>query len=218
MKNVILIAPPAGGKGTQSKLLKDYYHLSHISTGDLLRSASQNNDEMGYLIKKIMEDGALVSDDIVLKLLKEAISCECNNGYVLDGFPRTLNQAYKYVEMLDELNIPLGDVIYLDIPKEVIKKRIIGRLSCPNCHAVYNDQIDENKPKEVEICDECHTTLVKRADDNEQTFENRYHVYEEQTYPLVNFFNEKGVLTTIKGNLSTEETFDMIKKVLDDKN
>lgn len=218
MKNIILIAPPAGGKGTQSKLLKDKYELTHISTGDLLREASQKNDELGYLIKKTLEDGCLVSDDIVLELLKRAINLECSNGYILDGFPRTLNQAHKYVEMLEELNIPLGDVIYLDIPKEVIKKRIIGRLSCPNCHAVYNDQIVESMPRINGICDECHATLVKRSDDNEQTFENRYRIYEEQTFPLVDFFNEKKVLSTIKGDLGMEETFNMIKKVLDDKN
>ena len=217
MKNIILIAPPAAGKGTQSKLLKERYQLSHISTGDLLRCASQKEDEMGNLIKKIMEDGALVSDDIVLDLLKDAIANE-HNGYVLDGFPRTLNQANKYVEMLEELNIPLGDVIYLDIPKEVIKKRIVGRLSCPNCHAVYNDQIDYSKPKNGGLCDECNIPLVKRADDNEQTFENRYKVYEEQTYPLVDFFESKGVLKTIKGNLTTSETFEIIKEILDDKN
>ena len=217
MKNVILIAPPAAGKGTQSKLISAKYQIPHISTGDLLRNASQKEDEMGNLIKQIMETGSLVSDDIVLKLLEEAISDErCKNGYILDGFPRTVNQAEKYVGMLEGLNIPLGDVIYLDIPKEVIKKRIIGRLSCPKCNSVYNDQIEENKPKIAGLCNECSTVLVKRADDNEETFENRYNVYEQQTYPLVDFFSKQGVLSTVKGELSVADTFTEIERILND--
>jgi len=109
MRNIILIAPPAGGKGTQSKLLKDEYQLTHISTGDLLRDASQKNDELGYLIKKTLDAGCFASDDIVLELLKKAISFECSNGYILDGFPRNLNQANKYVEMLEIVNELYGN-------------------------------------------------------------------------------------------------------------
>jgi len=215
MKNIILIAPPAAGKGTQSKLLSSKYQIPHVSTGDLLRSASQRNDEMGNLIKHIMETGDLVSDEIVIKLLKDTLVDEkYKNGYILDGFPRTVSQAEEYVNMLDELNIPLGDVIYLDIPKEVIKKRIIGRLSCPNCKAVYNDQIEFLKPKNEDLCDVCRVHLVKRDDDNEQTFNNRYDVFMESTYPLVEFFNDN--LKVIKGDLSAEETFKEIERIIND--
>lgn len=215
MKNIILIAPPAAGKGTQSKLLSSKYQIPHVSTGDLLRSASQRNDEMGNLIKHIMETGDLVSDEIVLGLLKDTLIDEkCKNGYILDGFPRTVSQAKEYVKMLDELNIPLGDVIYLDIPKEVIKKRIIGRLSCPNCKAVYNDQIEVLKPKNEGLCDVCRVHLVRRDDDNEQTFNNRYDVFMESTYPLVEFFKDN--LKVIKGDLSAEETFMEIERIIND--
>ena len=215
MKNIILIAPPAAGKGTQSKLLSSKYQIPHVSTGDLLRSASQRNDEMGNLIKHIMETGDLVSDEIVLGLLKDNLVDEkYKNGYILDGFPRTVSQAKEYVKMLDELNIPLGDVIYLDIPKEVIKKRIIGRLSCPNCKAVYNDQIEVLKPKNEGLCDVCRVHLVRRDDDNEQTFNNRYDVFMESTYPLVEFFKDN--LKVIKGDLSAEQTFSEIERVIND--
>ena len=215
MKNIILIAPPAAGKGTQSKLLSLKYQIPHVSTGDLLRSASQRNDEMGNLIKHIMETGELVSDEIVLGLLKDTLVDEkYKNGYILDGFPRTVSQAKEYVKMLDELNIPLGDVIYLDIPKEVIKKRIIGRLSCPNCKAVYNDQIEVLKPKNEGLCDVCRVHLVKRDDDNEQTFNNRYDVFIESTYPLVEFFKDN--LKVIKGDLSADETFKEIERIIND--
>lgn len=217
MKNIILIAPPAAGKGTQSKLLSSKYNLAHISTGDLLRSASQKEDEMGNLIKHIMETGALVSDEIVLELLKDTLSDEkYKNGYILDGFPRTVNQAEKYISMLEELDIPLGDVIFLDIPKDVIKKRIVGRLVCPNCKTVYNDQIEENKPKLTGLCNDCSTHLIKREDDNEQTFNNRYDVYVKETYPLVDFFDKKGILSTIKGELSVDDTFKEIERIIND--
>lgn len=217
MKNIILIAPPAAGKGTQSKLLSSKYQIPHISTGDLLRNASQKNDELGNLIRCVMENGALVSDEIVIKLLKDTISDEkCKNGYILDGFPRTVNQAEKYIEMLEKLNIPLGDVIFLDIPKDVIKKRFIGRLVCPNCKTVYNEQIEENKPKIDGLCDDCSIKLVKRTDDNEKTFNNRYDVYVKETYPLVEFFKNKGILSTIRGELSVNDTFNEIERVIND--
>ena len=213
MKNVILIAPPAAGKGTQSKLLSEKYNLIHISTGDLLRSASQKNDEMGTLIKGLIDNGSLVSDEIVIDLLKDALD-GLNSGYILDGFPRTVNQAEKYLEMLSELNIPLGDVIFIDIPKDVIKKRIIGRLVCPNCGAVYNNLIGENKPLNEGLCDKCSSSLIKRKDDNEETFDKRYETYVKETYPLVDFFKSKGVLSTISGDLSKEETFNRLKQII----
>lgn len=216
MKNVILIAPPAAGKGTQSKLLSEKYNLVHISTGDLLRSASQKNDEMGTLIKGLIDNGSLVSDEIVIDLLKDALD-GLNSGYILDGFPRTVNQAEKYLEMLSELNIPLGDVIFIDIPKDVIKKRIIGRLVCPSCGAVYNNLIEENKPSKEGICDECASALIKRQDDNEETFDKRYETYVKETYPLVDFFKSKGVLSTISGNLTKEETFDRLQQIIGNK-
>ena len=166
MQDIILIAPPAAGKGTQAKLLSAKYHIPHISTGDLLRKAVNDQTELGNMVKETMESGQLVSDDIVLQLLEKRITeADCQNGYILDGFPRTVNQAQSYLQLLAKLNRPLGDIIYLDASKEVIKTRIIGRLSCPACGAVYNDLVEDNKPKKFGTCDLCNGPLSKRNDE-----------------------------------------------------
>ena len=212
MRDIILIAPPAAGKGTQAKLLSSKYQIPHISTGDLLRAAT---GELGDIVKKTMESGALVSDDLVLKLLEERITKEdCQNGYILDGFPRNVSQAESYMKLLEKLNKPLGDVIYLDASKEVTQKRIVGRLTCPTCGAVYNDQIDESKPKKFGTCDKCNGPLSKRSDDNLETFEKRYQTFMNETYPLVNYFRSKGKLFTIGSGISKERTLSEIEKII----
>ena len=212
MKDIILIAPPAAGKGTQAKLLSSKYQIPHISTGDLLRAAT---GELGDIVKKTMESGALVSDDLVLKLLEERISKEdCQNGIILDGFPRNVSQAESYMKLLEKLNRPLGYVIYLDASKEVTQKRIVGRLSCPTCGAVYNDQIDDNKPKKFGTCDICNGPLTKRSDDNLETFEKRYQTYMNETYPLLDYFRSKGKLFTVGSGISKERTLSEIEKII----
>lgn len=212
MRDIILIAPPAAGKGTQAKLLSSKYQIPHISTGDLLRAAT---GELGDIVKKTMESGALVSDDLVLKLLEERIIKEdCQNGYILDGFPRNVSQAESYMKLLEKLNRPLGDVIYLDASKEVTQKRIVGRLTCPTCGAVYNDQIDESKPKKFGTCDKCNGPLSKRSDDNLETFEKRYQTFINETYPLVNYFKNKGKLFTVGSGISKERTLNEIEKII----
>ena len=212
MQDIILIAPPAAGKGTQAKLLSSKYQIPHISTGDLLRAAT---GELGDIVKKTMESGALVSDDLVLKLLEERISKEdCQNGIILDGFPRNVSQAESYMKLLEKLNRPLGYVIYLDASKEVTQKRIVGRLSCPTCGAVYNDQIDDNKPKRFGTCDICNGPLTKRSDDNLETFEKRYQTYMNETYPLLDYFRSKGKLFTVGSGISKERTLSEIEKII----
>lgn len=215
MKNIILIAPPAAGKGTQSQLLCSKYKLAHISTGDLLRKISSKDDEFSLKIKQILKSGALVSDDIVLNLLSNRIKEEdCKNGFVLDGFPRNVNQANNYIDLTNKLNIPTGIVIYIDVPKEIIKKRITGRISC-KCGAVYNEQITELMPKLKNTCDICGSELNKRIDDNAETFEKRYEEYIKETYPLIEFFEEKGMLYKINGVNSKESILDEISKIID---
>lgn len=212
MRDIILIAPPAAGKGTQAKLLSSKYQIPHISTGDLLRAAT---GELGDIVKKTMESGSLVSDDLVLKLLEERITKEdCQNGYILDGFPRNVSQAESYMKLLEKLNRPLGDVIYLDASKEVTQKRIVGRLTCPTCGAVYNDQIDESKPKKFGTCDKCNGPLSKRSDDNLETFEKRYQTFMGVTYPLLNYFKSKGKLFTVGSGISKERTLNEIEKII----
>lgn len=215
MKNIILIAPPAAGKGTQSKLLCDKYKLAHISTGDLLREVATKDDEFSLKVKEIMQSGKLVSDDIVLELLQNRIKeNDCKEGFILDGFPRNVNQANSYIEMTKKLGIPVGNVIYIDVPKEITKKRIIGRLSC-KCGAVYNDQIEENKPKKELTCDLCGKELTKRSDDNSETFEKRYDEYVKETYPLIDFFESLGLLYRVNGVDSKENILNEISKIID---
>jgi len=212
MQNIILIAPPAAGKGTQSKLICEKYQIPHISTGDLLRSASKEESDMGELIRKTMESGNLVTDEIVLKLLENRIEkSDCDNGFVLDGFPRNISQAEKYLEILNKQNKPLGTVIYLEVPKEITRKRIVGRRTCPTCSSIYNIELN---PSLNGICNKCGIELVQRSDDTDDIFNERYKVYENETYPLVDFFNQKGLLTTIAYKETIEETFAEIEKII----
>ena len=215
MKNIILIAPPAAGKGTQSKLISEKYNLPHISTGDLLREEVNKKSELGIQVENIMNSGLLVTDDIVLKLLEQRIRAEdCKNGYILDGFPRNLHQAEEYLKILDRLSYPLGDIIYLNIPEETARKRIVGRLTCPTCGAVYNDQFEDSKPIHFGTCDKCNGALSKRADDCDTVFTKRFNEYKEQTKPLLEFFQFKGNLFTIGSGISVERTFNEIEKII----
>lgn len=215
MKNIIFIAPPAAGKGTISNMLKDTYNMTHISTGDLLRDETTSDSELGNYIKEKMQSGALVSDEIILDLLKQRISKDdCNDGYILDGFPRNVEQAKAYENILQELNKDLGYVFLLDVDKELAKKRIVGRISCPKCGAVYNEYIEDTQPKEKGICDNCHIALVKREDDNKETFEKRFSTYFSKTEPLINYYKEKGVLYNIPASCGKDTTFNAIKEVI----
>ena len=174
MKSIIFIAPPAAGKGTQSKLISKKYNIPHISIGDLLRYSINSEDESSKKINEYMEKGLLVSDDIILNLLKNRLKQQdCISGYILDGFPRNVNQAKEYDKLLEKLDKDLGLVILLDIDKEILKNRIVGRLSCNKCGSVYNELIKETKPKNVGLCDKCNLKLSQRIDDNEEKFDRR---------------------------------------------
>lgn len=214
MKSIILIAPPAAGKGTQSKLICDEYDIPHISTGDLLRERTSKNDEFALKLKEQMESGKLVSDEVILELLSDKLNQI--DEYVLDGFPRNINQAREYDNMLSKLNKKVDYAIYLKIDKEIAKKRIIGRTSCSNCGSVYNELIEENMPKVANKCDKCENILIKRSDDNEITFEKRYETYISETEPLLNYYKEKGILYEVDSSLETTKVFEEIKSILGD--
>lgn len=214
-KNIMFIAPPAAGKGTQAELLSTKYNIPHISTGDLLRNASQDGTERGKMIADMMVQGILVGDEIILELLKERLQKEdCNNGYILDGYPRNIEQAKQYEEMLKELNKELGIVFYLDIDKEVAMKRIVGRVSCSNCGTVYNEMFEETKPLKDGVCDKCNSDLVKRADDNEETFNTRFETYINKTQALIDYYESTGSLYRINSGISKENTFEQIENIL----
>ncbi len=217
MKSIILIAAPAAGKGTEAALLKKDYGMPHISTGDMLREKAAEDSDLGRDINYKINNGIFVSDDLIIDILKERIQKEdCDNGYILDGFPRNVEQASEYQKMLEELNKDLGIVIVIDIDKNIAASRIAGRLSCPNCKEVYNTNSKELVPKKEGICDKCGEKLVKRADDNEETYLDRYNTYIEKTSPLIDYYDKLGVLYHVNGNYGKDSTHEQIKKILGD--
>ena len=215
MKNIIFIAPPAAGKGTQSAIIEKKYNLPHISVGDILRDEAKKDSELGRYIREVLDSGSLVKDEITYELLFNRLSLDdCKNGYVLDGFPRNIEQAYKYDEILSNLNQKLGYVIELNIDEETLEKRITGRRICESCGAVYNINSDNEKPKVESTCDKCGHRLYQRNDDNITSFKHRYDLYIEKTKPLLDYYAKKGILYVINGNDSVESVAKEIDKVL----
>ncbi len=210
MKNIILIAAPAAGKGTLSELLVEKYGYIHISTGDLLREASKEKSELGEKISTMLKNGELVSDEIVFELLENKLKV-VDKPYILDGFPRTINQAYKYDELITKLNKSLGIVVVLNCDYDILKNRIVGRWLCKECGSIYNTLTGVNTPKEENICDKCGGELYKRSDDNEESFKTRYETYLEKTKPLIDFYQEKGNLHYVNS-----ETKDIMLKEIED--
>lgn len=205
MKNLILIAPPGAGKGTQSKLLCSKLDMVHISIGDLLRNKMS---ELSDDIKDDIKLGKLISDNIIVELLKEKINC-INKGFILDGFPRNINQA----KMLDNLGIKIDFVINLDVPKEYLLNRILGRLVCLECGHVYNELIEKSKPQTPFVCDNCNSELIKRYDDTIEVFNARYDTYLNETKPILEFYRNKDILYNIN-SLDKEEIFNEILNIL----
>jgi len=216
MKNIIFLAVQGAGKGTFAKMLQNKYGYAHISTGDILRERASVNDELGNKIKKLIDSGQFVSDDIIFEAVEYKISQpECQNGYILDGFPRNIEQAKGYDQILKKLGKELGVVINLVIPDELLTKRIIGRRICRNCDAIYNIYNDEFKPQVDGVCDKCHGELYQRADDNEESMKKRVATYYEVTSPIINYYKEKGVLKVVDSSRKTEETFNEIIEILE---
>ena len=214
MKSIILIAAPAAGKGTEAVRLKEQYNLPHISTGDLLRAAVAKGDERGNMINELITNGKFVSDDIVLELLKEKIlEPACENGYILDGFPRNIAQAEAYDKILEEIKRDIGIVIVLDIDKEIAKSRISGRYSCPKCGKVYNTNTNL-KPVNEGLCDICNIELTRRSDDNPDTYEERYNTYLEKTEPLISYYDKKGIVYHVDAGVSSDETHKQVMAIL----
>ena len=212
MKNVIFIAPPSAGKGTQSKELINLGY-DHISTGDMLREEINMKSDLGLKIEDIMKSGSLVSDDIVFELINKRLK---NNSkpFILDGFPRTLNQAKLLDNLFNELNIDNYEVVYLDIAMEEALKRALGRLTC-ECGASYNIYYEPLKPKCDGVCDVCGKALVRRGDDNEESFRNRFSTFLENNEPIKEFYNSKNRLHVIDATIGNEIVTDKIKNILD---
>ena len=211
MKNIIFIAPPAAGKGTQSTMLKEKYTYNHLSTGDMLREEINTGSELGLMLKNIIDRGELVSDEIIINLIKDKLTNLDGKPFILDGFPRTLNQAISLDNILDKDY----EVIYLDLDKEEASKRILGRVTC-SCGASFNLNVDSLKPKVMGICDNCGKSLVKRCDDNIDSFNIRYDSFLNNTKPLLEYYEEKNKLYKIDVNRKVEDIFNDIVDVCND--
>lgn len=217
MKNIIFIAPPAAGKGTQAKMLSLKYNIPHISTGDLLRDEASKSTELGMTIKEIISNGNFVSDEIITSLLeKRLMRSDCDNGYILDGYPRNLKQAMLYEDLLKMLNKDLGMVIFFDIDRSLAMKRALSRITCLNCGMSYNLSVNELKPKLEGICDKCNSKLDIRSDDNEEAFITRYDTYINKTKDLIEYYREKNILKVIKvyENLSSNDIFNLLEEII----
>lgn len=208
--NIILLAPPAAGKGTQAELLEDKYHLNHISTGDLLRKSASRRDDFGSKIKEIMKSGALVSDEIIFNILNNYLENCKNKNLLFDGFPRNIYQAERLEQMLEEKNDRLDFAFLLEVEKSILEKRITGRRLCEKCGSVYNVNIDSLRPKTDSICDKCHGNLYQRSDDNEELFEIRYQEYLNKTSALIDYYQAKNILYRIQSDKNKEEVFEEI--------
>lgn len=215
MKNIMLVAAPAAGKGTQADLLSQKYNIPHISTGDILREIAQEETEMGIYIRDILSTGQLVKDEITYELVEQRLrKSDCQNGFIIDGFPRNVEQAIHYDEILKNIGQEIGYVIYIDIDKDILEKRIIGRRICEDCQAIYNINDSEYAPKEESVCDVCGGRLYQRSDDNIESFNTRYQTYLEKTEPIIKHYQDLGVLKRVNGLGTIEEVFERIERII----
>ncbi len=211
--NIILLGPPGAGKGTQAKKIAESYALPHISTGDILRENINNKTKLGMKAKSYMERGELVPDELLITIIKERLSkSNCLQGFLLDGFPRTIPQADALQMILTESNKNLDAVLNIDVDDEELIKRLSGRRMC-SCGASYHMMF--NPPKNNEICDRCKRKLYQREDDKTDAIKNRLIVYKKQTQPLIEYYKEKSLLRTIDGGKDISQVFEDIKKLLE---
>ena len=215
MKNIMFIAPPAAGKGTQAELVVEKYHIPHISTGDILREISKEDSEIGNYVKETLASGKLVKDEITYQLIEDRLSKDdCKKGFIIDGFPRNIDQAYEYDKILKNLGYEVGNVILINIDKKTLEKRITGRRLCEKCNAIYNINDEKSSPKVESVCDECGGKLYQRTDDNLEAFETRYAMYQEKTEPIIDHYKKQNVLKEVDGNDTVENIFNKIDEII----
>ena len=213
MKNIILMGPPGAGKGTNAKRIASFYKIPHISTGDMFREAIKNKTSLGELANSYMSKGLLVPDEVTIGLVKERLSRDdCKEGYLLDGFPRTMVQAEALTELSKEIGRPITNVLNIVVPESILIDRICGRRVCKVCGAPYH--VTNMKPKVEGVCDLCGGELVQRKDDNEETLKSRLSEYHKQTEPLIAYYTKLGVVSDIDGTKNLDVLLDEIKAIL----
>ena len=216
MKNIILMGPPGAGKGTNAKRIASHYEIPHISTGDMFREAIKNKTPLGELANKYISEGLLVPDDVTIGLVKERLSKDdCKNGFLLDGFPRTMEQAKALTIIGSEISRPINYVINIVVPESILVDRISGRRVCKKCGAPYH--IKTMKPRIDGVCDLCGNELIQRKDDNEETLKSRLHEYHNMTEPLITYYKDLNVLKDVNGTKNIEELFKDFLEILGDK-
>ena len=211
MKNIILLGAPGAGKGTQSERLVAAWGIPQISTGDILRQERRDGTELGREAAGYMDSGRLVPDELVIRMVEKRLAAaDCQAGFILDGFPRTVDQADKLGEMLQKSAKKLSVVINIVVAEDILTKRLLGRRKCPGCGANFN--VFFSPPKKSETCDACGTALEQRKDDNEETIRQRFDVYQKQTQPLVDYYRERGMYVEVDGELAVDEIFARVQK------
>lgn len=213
--NIILLGPPGAGKGTQAELIIEKYNIPHISTGDIFRAAINQGTPLGLEAKRYMDSGQLVPDEVVIGIVKERLlKDDCNKGFLLDGFPRTIPQAESLGIFLHSINRNITAVINIEVDGQILLKRLTGRRICRNCAAVYHI---ESKPSKVSgVCDHCNGEVYQRDDDSSETVSKRLQVYQNQTEPLINYYRDKGILSSFNGTIAIKDLFNQISKVIED--
>jgi adenylate kinase len=204
--DVILLGPPGSGKGTQAQKMAERYHIPQISTGDILRGAVKERSPLGVEAKAYMDQGRLVPDEVVVGIVRDRVKApDCNGGFILDGFPRTLTQAEALDATLQEMKRGIDHVVSIEVGNEELIKRLTGRRTCRTCGAMYH--LIFNPPTKEGICDTCGGELYQRDDDQEETIRARLQVYGEQTAPLIAYYRKRGLLRTINGVGAIEKIF-----------
>ena len=212
--NLILLGPPGAGKGTQAQRIVERYHIPQISTGDILRAAVKDGTPLGTKAKGFMDRGQLVPDEIIIGTIAERLKTkDCDPGFILDGFPRTIPQAEALQSILTKIGKRIDHVINIEVPSEELVRRLTGRRTCKNCGAMFH--LLFQPPKKQETCDRCGGLLYQRADDNEETIRTRLKEYEKQTAPLIQYYRGEEKLRSIQGVGGPDQIFDQIARVLD---
>jgi adenylate kinase len=210
---ILLMGPPGAGKGTQAAKIAAHFGIPHISTGDIFRAAINSGSELGKKLKQFLDSGQLVPDEVTIAVVRERLEQpDCEDGFLLDGFPRTIPQAEALDKMLEQMGKELDIVLNISVAPEIIVQRLSGRRICRNCGATYH--VKFQPPRQPGVCDHCGGELYQRSDDNEETVKERLDVYTKQTAPLLDYYRERGLLYQIDGDQSIDQVWSEIERAL----